>query len=267
VGHVATGTNKGKSYILGKFNKATDGNTDSVTGWGGWENLVANPTAQDKTIVVGLSDGGTASTPHINSVGVYIGTKTNTGTEVDRAGLTNGVFKFVSVTGNAAEITNSTTRATGITSGTTFTLSTSASTTFSRPEDGAWNPLNPNQFYFVTTDQLDRVADGIGVQVGRTRLWRLNFTDITDPDLGGTIDLLATGGVGNDANMWDNLTVNDAGRLILQEDVGNAPHNGKVWFYDPATATLTKVLKHDAARFGDVVAGASVAAGGSDGSV
>ncbi|MFO1440419.1 MAG: hypothetical protein U1F81_19015 [Verrucomicrobiaceae bacterium] len=107
----------------------------------------------------------------------------------------------------------------------------------------------------MTTDRLDQVADGVGSQIGRTRLWRLNFTNITNPDLGGTIDLVLTGGVGNDANMWDNMCVTADGKLMLQEDVGGAAHNGKVWFYDPATSTLTKVLKHDVARFGDVVGG------------
>ncbi len=81
---------------------------------------------------------------------------------MDKAGLTNGTLKFVNVTGNPVEIVDTTTRATNITSGTRFTLSGTASTTFSRPEDGAWNPLNPNEFYFVTTDQLDQVSDGIG---------------------------------------------------------------------------------------------------------
>ena len=112
---------------------------------------------------------------------------------MDKAGLTNGTLKFVIVTGNPAEIVNTTTRATNITNGTRFTLSGTASTTFSRPEDGAWNPLNPREYYFVTTDQLDQVSDGLGAQIGQTRLWRLTFDDITNPDAGGKIDLLIDG--------------------------------------------------------------------------
>ncbi|MEI9807470.1 MAG: hypothetical protein WDO16_06050 [Bacteroidota bacterium] len=128
-----------------------------------------------------------------NAVSVYVGTKTNTGTEVDKAGLTNGILSFINVTGNPVEIVNASTRATNITNGTSFTLSGTTSTVFSRPEDGLWNPADPGQFFFVTTDQLDQVADGIGAQVGRSRLWRLNFTDISNPALGGTIDLLIDG--------------------------------------------------------------------------
>jgi len=159
------------------------------------------------------------------------------------------------VTGNPAEIVNNTTRATNITNGTRFTLNGTSSTTFSRPEDGSWNPLNPNQFYFVTTDQLDQVTDGVGAQNGRTRLWRLTFDDITNPDLGGVIDLLINGRVvnGEKVNMFDNITVNEkTGVVVLVEDVGNAAHNGKVWLYDPSTDVLRRVGNHDRARFGDI---------------
>ncbi len=133
---IATGANKGNSYVLGKFNLST--NASGLTGVGGWENALANPLAQDKTIVIGNNDGGTGIMSQ--AVAVMSGTKTNTGTEIDKAGLTNGTLKFVNVTGNTAEIANTTTRATNITSGAAFNLSSTASTAFSRPEDGAWNP-------------------------------------------------------------------------------------------------------------------------------
>jgi hypothetical protein len=243
---VASGANKGKTYVLGKFNLTTNGS--GLTGVGAWENALANSFGQDKTIVIGNNDGGTGIMN--NSVSVYVGTKTNSGTEADKAGLTNGTLKFINVTGNAVEIADAATRATNITSGTAFTLSGTASTTFSRPEDGVWNPLIPAQYFFVTTDRLDQVADGIGTQVGRSRLWRLNFADITNPDLGGTIDLLLDGTEGQ--NMFDNITADKSGHLILLEDVGNAAHNGKIWQYTIATDSLKMIGKHDPARFGDI---------------
>jgi hypothetical protein len=264
---VVTGADAGKSYTLGKFNLATDHVGGVIgDGVGSWENALACPFPQDKTIVIGNNDGGTGIMT--NSVSVYVGTKQATGTEVAKAGLTNGVIKFINVTGNAAEIVNGTTRATNITNGTAFTLSHTAATTFSRPEDGAWNPANPSQFYFVTTDRLDQVSDGLGAQIGATRLWRLTFNDITNPDLGGTIDVLIdrqTVG-GETVNMFDNITVNEkTGHILLQEDVGGAAHNGKVWDFDLATfngttnsGTLKKVLKHDVARFGDVTTAATL---------
>ena len=251
---VATGANKGSTYVLGKFNLSTNGS--GLTGVGGWENALANPFAQNKTVVIGNNDGGTGIMN--NAVAVYVGTKTNTGTEVDKAGLTNGITKFINVTGNSKEIVDTTTRATNIKDGTAFTLSSTASTTFSRPEDGAWNPSNPSQYFFVTTDQLDTVKDGVGTQVGRSRLWRLNFTDITNPDAGGTIDLLLDGTEGQ--NMFDNISVDRYGFITLNEDTGNAAHNAKVWQYDIAADKLTLLTKSDPARFGDVVDGKVTAA-------
>ncbi|MES1254171.1 MAG: hypothetical protein ABUS56_01085 [Acidobacteriota bacterium] len=256
---VASGPDTGKSYILGKFNLSTNGS--GLTGVGGWENLLANPFPQDKTLVIGNNDGGTGIMN--NSLAVYVGTKTNSGSEADRAGLTNGTLKFVVVAGNPVEIVNNTTRATNIANGTRFSLSGTASTTFSRPEDGEWNPLNPREFYFVTTDRLDQVSDGLGAQVGQTRLWRLTFDDLTNPDAGGKIDLLINGRTvnGQKVNMFDNITVNKVtGRVILLEDVGGAEHNGKAWEYDPATDSLTIIAKHDAARFGDRANGTTKAA-------
>jgi hypothetical protein len=251
---IVTGADAGKSYNLGKFNLATNGSR--LEGVGSWENMVASPFPQSKTVVIGTSDGGTGIMT--NAVAVYVGTKQRSGgSEVEKAGLTNGTLQFVNVTGNPLEIVDAATRATNITTGATFTLSATASTTFSRPEDGAWNPL-------------DLVGDGLGAQIGRTRLWRLNFADITRPELGGTIDLLIDGRTvdGEKVNMFDNIAVNQTtGRVIIQEDTGGAVHNGKVWEYDPSTftgvtntGTLTMIAKHDPARFGDRVGSVTTAA-------
>lgn len=248
--NVASGGSKGNTYVLGKFNPSTNGS--GITAVGGWENLLANPFAQDKTVVIGNNDGGTGALT--NALAVYVGTKTNSGSEADKAGLTNGALKFLSVTGNPLEITDTTSRATGITNGTRFSLSTSVSTTFSRPEDGAWDPNDASKYYFVTTDRLDQVSDGTGAQVGVTRLWRLSFDDITNPDAGGKIDLLVDGDTvnGKKVNMFDNITIDKYGHILLQEDVGNAAHNGKIWEYDLATDSLKLLTQNDPSRFGDL---------------
>ncbi len=248
---VASGPDIGKSYTLGKFNLNSNGS--GINAVGSWENALACPYEQDKTVVLANNDGGSGIMT--NAIAVYVGTKQDTGTEADKAGLTNGTLKFVSVVGNPVEIVNNSTRATNITSGTRFVLSPTSSTTFSRPEDGAWNPLNPSEYYVVTTDVLDLQSDGLGTSIGRTRLWRLTFDDITDPDLGGKIDLLIDGRVvGTEkVNMFDNITVNHAsGHVLIQEDVGGAAHNGKIWEFDPVANTLVKIARHDPARFGDV---------------
>jgi len=256
VATIANGPDKGKSYILGKFNPSTNGS--GVTAVGAWENALACPISQDKTIVIGINDGGTASTAINNSVVVYVGNKQNTGTEIDKAGLTNGQIRYVKVTGVSAEITNTSTRSTSISSGAAFTLDNTTSTTFSRPEDGGWDPSNPSKFYFVTTDQIDLASDGLGSQIGRSRLWRLNFTDITNPELGGTIDLLLDGTEGG--NMFDNMTIDKFGHVILQEDPGNNHHNAKIWQYTIATDQLSLMARHDVSRFGNVESGTVTAA-------
>jgi hypothetical protein len=205
-----------------------------------WENSVANPGTGDKTVVVGLDD----STP--GQVYVYVGTKQTTGAQpVDKAGLTNGTLSGIKVTGFASE------PGAGIPSGTAFTLhsfgnvsamtgaalqaaSVAAGVTeFNRPEDGAWDPNNPNHFYFVTTASFS----------GFSRLWRLNFADVSNPALGGTIDMLLDGTEGQ--RMMDNLCMTDRGQLLLQEDIGNNAQIGKIWRYDVDTDTVVEVAKHD----------------------
>src|SRR4029450_4329730 len=106
-------------------------------------------------------------------------------------------------------------------------------TQFGRPEDGAWDPSNPNRYYFVTT----------GSDTVPTRLWALDYTDIEHPELGGTITMLvqgelATGVPGSNPNsalplMMDNITVTESGLVIIQEDPGNSTRLAKVWMYDP----------------------------------
>ena len=247
--HVASGIDKGNSYVLGKFNLATDGSQGTAVG--GWENLLANPNSGDKTVVVGTNDGGTGIME--NAVAVYVGNKSRFGSEIEKAGLTNGKVKFVNVEGNSIELADSTTRSTNIVSGSAFTLSDSASTTFRRPEDGAW--ANAKTFYFVTTDQIDKTDLNGGTQKGGTRLWRLNFNAAYT---GGTIDLVIDtaklpGGIGIDKpSMFDNMGINADGSILLQEDVGNNEHNGKVWEFNPKNQQLTLLAKFDPALFGDI---------------
>ncbi|MCX6210875.1 MAG: T9SS type A sorting domain-containing protein, partial [Bacteroidetes bacterium] len=123
-------------------------------------------------------------------------------------------------------------------------------TTFLRPEDGTWNPNDLSEFYFATTDRYDGVKDGASSQVGRSRLWKLKFSDINNPENGGTIEAVLDGTEAG--NMFDNICFDNNGNMILLEDVGGNAHNGKVFQYTPATDVLTMIAKHDASRFGDI---------------
>lgn len=230
--HIASGANAGNTYELpymGKFS---------------WENAVANPRESDTTIVVGTDD----ATP--GQVYVYVGTKGTTGTEVDKAGLNGGKLYGIAVSGMVAESNSSVPAA-----NTTFTLvdlgtvhnitgstlntnsNTAGVTNFLRPEDGAWDPANPNDFYFVTTNSFS----------ANSRLWRARFTDISNPAAGGTITALIEGTEG--PKMMDNIGIDKFGHILIQEDVGNNAHLGKTWQYDIATDALKEVMAHDATRF------------------
>jgi len=231
-----------------------------------FENLLANPHTGDKTVVMANSDGGT------NQVAVYIGTKNDTGaTPVDRAGLNNGQLYGIRIGSFTAENRDTnvglTKGAGGLGTGTTATVSLVApnqGTTLLRPEDGAWDPRNPNRYFFVTTDRQNLSAPGQNVnpdgtsgngQVGRSRLWSITFDDVanmkTDGTPTGRIELLLDGREGGD--MYDNITIDERGVITLNEDTGNTAHNAKIWTYDTNTGQLTQVFKHDPAKFGDLV--------------
>ena len=242
--HIATGPDVGTSYelpALGKF---------------AWENSVANPHSQNKTVVVGTDDGQNGQ------VYVYIGMKHNSGNPVEKAGLRDGKLFGIKVNGVLDESRSSVIAATPFSlvdhgdvsnlSGTALDAGSEAAgvTSFLRPEDGAWDSKNPNVFYFVTTDRYDQTKDGVGTQDGRSRLYRLTFADIEQPELGGMIETMVDGtGL---PQMMDNITVNKKGNLLIQEDAGGQAHNGKIWEFEPKTDMLTMLAKHDPARFGDV---------------
>ena len=215
-----------------------------------FENSVAAPLSGQKTVVVSTDDGQNGQ------VYLYIGTKTSTGSVIDKAGLTNGNTFAVKVAGFPVEPV-----ATGIPSGTDFSLVdlgnventtgtafdaasvAAGSTTFQRPEDAAWDPKNPNDLYFVTTSSFTTPS----------RLWRLHFTDAQNLALGGKIDMLLDGTEG--FKMADNITVDKKGHIYIQEDIGGQDALGKIFRYDIATDTLTLIAQHNPALFTPGAAG------------
>ena len=183
--HIVGGSLDGNSYEL-----AWLGNMS-------FENLVANPSTGNKTVVAALDDvaGG--------QVYFYYGDKQATGNPIEMAGLTGGHLYGVKVadfaaSGNeapntltplGADNTSSFTLAdVGDVSGMTGVQIEAASDAlgvagFLRPEDGAWDTVNPDRFYFVTTNGFSAPS----------QLWALDFVDASNPALGGTIRLLLDG--------------------------------------------------------------------------
>jgi hypothetical protein len=236
-GFVATGSDAGAAYELPRLGNLS------------FENAVANPTTGAKTIVIGTDD----STP--GQVYVYAGTKQATGNDVEKAGLTNGKLYGVvaagigngaasesSLNGNVplsgsfilAEIADAATK-----TGTEIQAASNAAgvTEWWRPEDSAWDTLNGDRLYFVTTAS----------STGPSRLWTLDFADAADPTRGGTFTALLDGTEGQ--MMFDNLTVDANGRVWLQEDVGGNARLGKTWVYDPGSDRSFEVAQHDPALF------------------
>jgi hypothetical protein len=263
------------------------GQSFELTPWLGamaFENSVANPSSGDKTTVAETDDtspGTSNGEPVAGQVYVYNGTKTNSGNEVQRAGLTGGklygikidsgvpqneaaksdwaagdefnfsavdVSQFAGVGGNSNDGAVNTLEEDSLNKGVTG---------FQRPEDGSWDPQHPSDFYFVTTSNFG--PNSAGTLDGHTRLWRLRFNDPADPSQGGKIKLLVTGPIGTpdspsssgtqSANssgpqMFDNITVS-SGQVVLLEDVGGQAYRGGVWVYDIATGTLTRVAIAD----------------------
>ncbi len=255
-----------KAYELPVFKSAFTSSTPNTIP--AFENLLANAATGNKTVVMANSDGGS------NQVSLYIGDKQSTGNAVEKAGLNNGQVYGIKVAGVTTE--DRTTNVgiakggTGIGSGTTAAISLATpnnGTTFLRPEDGAWDPRNPNRYLFVTTDRGNTAADGGTLsgstfvsgagQVGRSRLWAITFDDINNINTAGgatgRIEMLLNGTEGGD--MFDNMSIDDRGIVTLQEDIGNSAHNGKIWTYDTNTGVFSMIFKHDPSKFGDLIAG------------
>ncbi len=232
-GTLATGPQAGTAFYLPKLGKFS------------WENSVASPAAQLKTIVMGLDD----SSP--GELYVYVGTKQNAGTAVnpiEAAGLNNGKLYGIAVNGTPNE-------GSGGLNSDRFTLadvgdgaaqtgaqlqasSTAAGVTkFLRPEDGAWDPNNSSHFYFVTT----------GNSTGPNRLYRMIFDDLTNPELGGKIEMLLDDTDGPVS--MDNVGFDEHGRLLIQEDPGSSSRLAKIWMYDTNSDSLLELAEHDPDRF------------------
>ena len=257
--HIATGSAAGTSYELPRLGKFS------------WENGVANGGTGDKTVVLGTDD----SNP--GQVYLYIGDKQSIGNDVEKAGLTNGGLwgikaplanesrtnGFDGVSGNKDSVAftlHSFGNVENTTGAALQTASVAAGVTqFLRPEDIAWSLTDFTKAYFVTTDRFDAPAipdnpltlpnEFVAAQSAASRLWELDFANAADFTLGGTLKMLIEGTGAADGQMFDNITVTNDGKIIIQEDPGNQAYLAKTWSYDIAGDTLTELLVSDPARF------------------
>jgi hypothetical protein len=254
---IVTGPRAGEAWELPRLGKMA------------FENVVARPYEQDKTVVALFDDGSLDTAPvaanNPSEVFVYVGTKQTDGNDVEKAGLTNGKLYGVRVYRGDTLVTEESDAfglgdsSTGYVASGRFQLVALGAAgdvsalsgmemeqdaidkdvfRMQRTEDGAWDPREGrlNNLYFVTTASMDRTS----------RLWRLSFSDVERPEDGGRIDIVLTNTPGR---MFDNITIDLAGRLLLQEDTGNQPWVSKIWLYGIDTESLTEIAHHDPALF------------------
>lgn len=190
-----------------------------------WENALVQPKPGVETVILMMEDG--PSSPD-SQLYMYVGTKerNSTSTPLRRNGLDNGrVYAFVSTTpGLNSEVTYQTGTIQGIwreipnaESLTEAQLEVAADAVgafgFIRTEDGAFDKVNPNRYYFVTT------GGATGNMLGRAYQLDLNPTNITGPATLNVIynadQIIAAGG--DTAISPDNIDTSD-NFLMIQED-------------------------------------------------
>ena len=260
----------GKAYELPHHGKYSYENLLARSNYGstpGAANLL-------QTVVVGTDD----TTP--GEVYVYIGTKTNTGNAVQKAGLTNGQLYGVKVnagvtgyTGaialeNASGINGTFALAPIFTNGTIAaktgaefqTASLAAGVTqFARPEDAHW--VDENSLIFATTGASGSAMANVTVT---SKIYQLDFdSSMADGILttGGSIKVVVdsdkiTGLDGQKARSFDNLTIGDDGKLYIQEDPGSSSYVAKHWIVDHTLGTqalreasAVQIFESDRTRF------------------
>lgn len=252
--HVVTGRESGKSFELPALGRMA------------FENIVANPYAQRKTLVWCMDDADRSTSgdgPAPSEVYLYVGEKERHGSTIERAGLTNGDllgmrvfvgdhlvteesnefgFGMDSFIGEAEFRWHNFGDVTGI-DGVELQAQTIAADCFrmQRIEDGCWDTRrgHENTFYFCTTASTS----------SNSRLWKVTLDDVEHPGEGGTIEILLKGDEGH--KMFDNICFDRAGNLILQEDVGGDARLGKVWQYDTNTGELLEIAAHDPYYFSE----------------
>jgi len=244
---IVTGTEAGKMYELPHLGKNSWENALARSNYG-----VSPGAANLLQTAVALTDD---STP--GEVFLYLGTKTNTGNAVQKAGLTNGQMYGIKVnaaTGYTGAVVYE--AATGLIG--TFQLApiftnatiaaktgaefqaaaTAAGTTqFARPEDANW--LDHDSLLFATTGAT---VNSVSVS---SKIYQLDFnSDATNGLLttGGNISVVVnaanmTGLDGAKASTFDNITVGEDGKLYIQEDPGNNAYVAKHWVVDLSQST------------------------------
>lgn len=239
-------------------------------GLASWETFVAAPTATKTTALFGNEDGSATD----SQLWLYQGTKTNTGTWFERAGLTNGKTYVMNIGGFKTEAEFRTQVGKGKETSITFaTVDTTVNgvaqnkaaalvgTSLARVEDGAFDPNDARNYYFVTTESNgDKGATALDpnnklvTKRDGGALWKLRLTDAKNPALGGKITMLLDGSEAPYMNKPDNIEVDGFGNILIQEDPGNNPQIERMFAYRIADGKIAVVSQFDTKMFSKAAA-------------
>ena len=254
------GEEDGDSGYARGFAFDMDGNAIQLPrmGLASWENIMPNRKPGKNTVLLGNEDGSATD----SQLFLYVGTKTSTGTYADKAGLTNGDLHVLNVPSiandNAFRAAFGKNKAVDVTFKKTIwdaDIKTqqvdhaAQGTEFSRIEDGEWDPINPNVFYFVTTEsnkdpgatKENPAEPGISRDGGG--FWRLTFVDGQKPELGAKLELLLDGTEPPYLSKPDNMTITKDGIVLLQEDPGNNAHVSRIVAFRVSDGKLATVAQ------------------------
>ena len=230
-----------------------------------WENTIPAANETDTTLVLGQEDAA-AGQPWI-----YVGHKQRHGNAFDKAGLTNGVDFVLDLTDDTVSGDAGFRTRFGKGTPAPFDLSevdwdqsgnrqnaeaAADGLTLNRIEDDEFDPRNPDDFWFVTTEG-GKGADVPTGSFGRDGggLWKMSFEDIEQPWLGGTLTLVLDGSEAPFLNKPDNLGIDRYGNILIQEDPGNNVHVARIVAYDIDNGDRGVVAQFDPALFKPVTPG------------
>jgi hypothetical protein len=262
-------------------------------GLAAWENSVVISNTGDDTIVFSTEDGNagigsatvspaTASSADLaagSQLFLYRGTKTSTGTFMDRAGLNNGYLSVMKITGVVDETQFRTLYPTkGTKVAVTFPEINWAAdgetqniqarlkgSSLGALEDIAFNPANKNELYFVTKTS-GAPTTGTTAAASQTAskkanpantftrdagaLWKITFENIARPQDGAQIELVLDGSEAPYVNQFDNIDFDSTGKyLMLQEDPGANEHLSRLMAYDTVAKRTAVVAVFDTKYF------------------
>lgn len=240
-----------------------NGNGIQLPGFGlaGWENFLTKPGTGKSTVIMGNEDNGATN----SQLYMYVGTKQTTGANfAEKAGLTNGKLYTVALDGFLSDNALRASKKIGEKVNVDFnqvntnpnfgnfaTMAQANGTTFSRIEDGEFDPKNPNIYYFMTTesnkDPKATAANPVEPTISRDggALWKMTFADAKDPFKGATVEMLLDGTAAPYLSKPDNLTVDENGYILIQEDPGANDHVARLLAYRISDGKIAVVAAFD----------------------